>query len=556
MRLSNHQLNGMSPMTRLQRALVPHRQYLTAASVMLLFGAFLVASNASAQMATSVTPTFAIKGFKITGENPLNDGDTSRVLAPYLRTDATIDTLQKATQALETALRDKGFGLHRVALPPQEVGDTVNLSIVKFAVNKVSIEGLARYDESNIRRSLPELKEGTTPNFRTLAIQTAIANESQGKQVTVSLKESEEADKIDANVQVRENKPWNFAVNWANTGNSSSGKDRLTVSGGHSNLFDRDQQFVGAYTTSLSHTRDVKQLGLSYRIPLYELGGVVGVSFTQSDVLGNFGTFTSTGAGKTYGINYTTYLPPNGGYRSYVTLGLDDRVFNGAVINGVKTTLDTRSRPLSLGYNARVETDGSVWGYNTELAVNLPGGSGNDVNAYNNGAAALTYDTTRFRVLRGGANYSAVLGKNWLWSARGLAQYSRNTLIAGEAFGLGGSTSVRGAGERVIAADKGLFTSFEVTSPEVAEGMRLLGFVDAGWLSNNNNAVAAANPARPGSDKLASVGLGLRYALVNGFSMSADYGQLVTGSVVPVTVNSSAPKKGDAKLHVNLSVRF
>ena len=527
----------------------------------LLAMASLAVCSAFAQAPTNMpasapSPVFAIKGFKITGDNPLGDSDTSRVLAPFLRADATIDTLQKATTALETALRDKGFGLHRVALPPQEVGDTVSLTIVKFTLNKITVEGLARYDEVNIRRSLPELKEGATPNFKTLAVQSAIANESQGKQTTVSLKESDEPDKIDANVQVKENKPWNFAINWANTGNASSGRDRLTFSGGHSNLFNRDQQFVGAYTTSVNRSNDVKQLGLSYRVPLYELGGVVGVSYTQSDVLGNFGAFTSTGAGKTWGINYTAYLPPDGGYRGYFTVGFDDKLFNGAVISGVKTTLDTRTRPLSLGYNARKESDGLFWGYNAELAFNLGGGNGNDLNSYTNGGTNLIYDTTSFKVLRGGANYSTVFASNWLWSARGQAQYTPNTLIAGEAFGIGGSSSVRGTGERVIAADKGLFTSMEITSPEVAEGLRVLGFVDAGWLSNNNNLVAAANPGRPGSDRLASVGLGLRYSNPNGLALSADYGRIVTGSVVPITINSSAPQKGDAKLHLNLSVRF
>ena len=107
-------------------------------------------------MATSApAPVFAIKGFKVTGDNPLGDGETSRVLAPFLRTDATIDTLQKATAALEGALKDKGFGLHRVALPPQEVGDTVTLNIVRFSIAKVSIEGRSIYDEANIRHSLP-----------------------------------------------------------------------------------------------------------------------------------------------------------------------------------------------------------------------------------------------------------------------------------------------------------------------------------------------------------------------------------------------------------------
>ena len=555
------------PFKHMVHAAHPQKKFVhsAAAQATLALLCALAAANVAAQAtpaapaaaASAPSPVFAIKGFKITGDNPLGEGETSKVLAPFLRADATIDTLQKATQSLETALRDKGYGLHRVALPPQEVGDTVALEIVKFAINKVSVEGASKFSEANIRRSVPQLKEGATPNFRTLAVQTAIANENQGKQTAVSLKESDEPDKIDATVTVKETKPWNFAINWSNTGNASSGKDRLTFSGGHSNLFDLDHQFVAAYTTSISRSSDVKQLGLSYRIPLYALGGVVGVSYTRSDVLGNFGAFTSTGAGKTWGLNYTAYLPPDGGYRGYFSVGLDDRVFNGAVINGVKTSLDTRSRPLTLGYNARQESDGSFWGYNAELAANLGSGAGNDLNAYTNGSTNLIYDTTRFKVLRGGANYSSVLGKNWLWSARGLAQYSPNTLIAGEAFGIGGASSVRGTGERVIAADKGVFASIEVNTPELSSGLRLLGFVDAGWLANNNNAVAAANPARPGTDRLASVGLGLRYAhSASGAALSADYGQVVTGSVVPTTINSSAPKKGDAKLHVNLSVRF
>src|SRR5207247_238653 len=152
---------------------------------------------------TSVPPPhFAIRGFKVTGDNPLGDGETSRVLAPYLRADASIDTLQQAASALEKDLRDKGFGLHRVSLPPQELGETVTLVIVKFTIAKVEIEGRTVSDEGNIRRMLPELREGHTPNFTKLAIETAIANENPNKQVQVGLKESDELDKIDATVTV------------------------------------------------------------------------------------------------------------------------------------------------------------------------------------------------------------------------------------------------------------------------------------------------------------------------------------------------------------------
>ena len=115
-------------------------------ALLMALSAVLVSAAASAQapavpLTAAAPAVFAIKGFKVTGDNPLGDGETARVLAPYLRSDATLETLQKATAALEAALRDKGFGLHRVALPPQEVGDTVALNIVKFTIGKVTLEG-------------------------------------------------------------------------------------------------------------------------------------------------------------------------------------------------------------------------------------------------------------------------------------------------------------------------------------------------------------------------------------------------------------------------------
>ncbi|MEP6789928.1 MAG: ShlB/FhaC/HecB family hemolysin secretion/activation protein [Ramlibacter sp.] len=495
---------------------------------------------------------FAIKGFTVTGDNPLGDGETTRILAPFLRADATMDTLQKATAALETALREKGFGLHRVALPPQEVGDTVTLNIVKFTINRVTFEGLAIYDEANLRRSLPELREGHTPNFKKLAVQTAIANENPNKQVQLGIKEADEPDKIDANVTVKESRPWTFSASLSNGGSESSGRDRFTISGGHTNLFNRDHQFVGAYTTSLQRTSDVKQLGLQYKVPLYELGGVIGASYTRSDVVGNFGAFSSTGAGHTVGANYTMYLPPDGGRRSYVTIGIDDKVFDASKINDLQVpgTADRRSRPITIGYTARTESDTSVWSYNVDFAFNTHGGHGNDLASYQTEDARI--QTSHWKALHAGASYSAPFRETWLWSVRGQAQYSPDVLISGEQFGLGGQGSVRGTPiERPISGDKGVSGSFEVTTPELYTGLRLLAFLDAGWLGNNS----PNGTNKPSTDRLASAGLGLRYG--NGpFSLSLDYGRLLTSSRVPLTLNSSSPQRGDDRFYLNLAVRF
>jgi hemolysin activation/secretion protein len=536
----------------------PRSTLLALIAVAAAAGAQSPASGPSTPRATppmaspAATPVFAIRGFRIEGENPIGEAEAQRVLAPFVRPNATIEVLQQATTALEAALRERGFGLHRVALPPQEVGDLVRLSVVKFTVGKVAIEGRQIYDEGNIRRTLPELQEGESPNFKTLAIQTAIANENPNKQVQVGLRESEEPDRIDATITVREQRPWTLGLALSNTGSSETGHDRFTVTAGHTNVFNLDHQFVGAYTTSFERSEDVQQLGLAYKVPLYAQGGVIGASYTRSDVVGNFGTFTSTGAGHTFGLNYTHYLAPQGGRRSYVSVGIEDRVFDASRINDIilPGTLDRRSRPVTIGYTARTETDTAIWGYNVDLAWNTGSGANNDLVSYQSEDPRI--DTVHWKAVRGAASYTAPLAQTWLWSARGAFQYSRDVLISGEQFGLGGISSVRGTEiERPLSGDKGVSGTLELTTPELAPGLRLLGFVDAGYIRNNKpNGVN-----RPSSDSLASAGVGLRYAR-GVFAATADYGRIVNGSSVPLSVNSASPQEGDDRFYITLSVRF
>ena len=512
------------------------------------------APAANPPMPASVPPpSFAIRGFRVTGENPLGDAETQRVLAPFVRNDATIETLQQASGVLEKALRDRGFGLHRVALPPQEVGATVTLNIVKFTISKVDIEGRNIYSEANVRRTLPELQEGGTPNFGKLAIQTAIANENPNKQIQVGLKESEELDKIDASIVVKELKPWNIGVGISNAGTANSGRDRFTVTASHSNLWDLDHQFVGAYTTSLQRPSDVKQIGLSYKVPIYSIGGVVGASFTKSDVVGNFGSFSSTGAGHTMGVSYTHYLAPTGGHRSYVSIALDDKLFKATEIDRapVPGTMDRRSTPLTLGYTSRTEADNAVWGYDIAVAFNTGLGAHNDLASYQSeDPARIT--TTKWKALRGNVSYATPFSGGWVMSTRGSWQWSPDVLISGEAFGLGGLGSVRGTViDRPITADSGMQGTFEILSPEWVQGFRVLGFVDGGLLWNND----PNGTSKPSSDRLMSLGAGMRY-VKDWFSFSLDYGRIVLGSKVNPAFNSAAPKKGDHRFYASAQVRF
>ncbi len=88
--------------------------------------------------------------------------------------------------------------------------------------------------------------------------------------------------------------------------------------------------------------------------------------------------------------------------------------------------------------------------------------------------------------------------------------------------------------------------------PRLRTGLRLFGFMDTGWLNNNGGGVV---PTKPESDQLISGGLGVRYG-AGLYNFSMEWGRLVVGSVVPVTVGSNIPQAGDEKVHLNFSARF
>lgn len=493
-----------------------------------------------------------LRGFVIEGDNPLSSRDEALALAPFLRADLTLENLQKAVQALEEALKANGHSLHRVVLAPQEVTDTVKLRVVSFALGEVTVEGAQAFGEDNIRRSLPALKTGTTPDLSQLAVQTALANDNPAKNVQVALRASPTLpDRIDATVRVKDSSPLQWGASLSNTGTAATGRDRLTVSGSHANLWDLDHQFAAAYTTSLARPGDVSQVGLTYRLPLYAAGGMLDASYTRSSVVGQFGAFSSTGAGQTLGIQYTHHYAKDGAMARQASLGLEDKVFDPVSLNGqpLAGQQTRRSRPLTVGYHLRSESDQAYWQASAALSVNLPGGTGNGLAAYQSERPAISTD--KWSALRVEAARVGALDGGWLLGVRMQAQWAPKALIAGEQFGLGGAASVRGTGERVLVGDSGVRGSLELTSPQLWPGARGVVFVDGGWLQRR----AGTSAALPARDSLASAGLGLRWG-DGPWAMGLDYGRIVQGSRADGTLNPDLPRRGDHKLHLSLTTRF
>ena len=481
-------------------------------------GLCCIAFTAQAQWVAEVAaePEFPIATFVVEGATVVNVSRLQAAAAPFAGPQRRFADIERARAAVQQVYIDRGYGAVQVVVPEQEItGGEVRLRVIEARLNRVEVVGGNYHNETNIRRSLPQLQEGSSPNTVALSRSLALANRSPAKDLVVSMGGAEEPGEIAARVVVRDDKPWQVTLGADNTGTPQSGTARASIGFRHSNLFNRDQQWVAQFVTAPENVNDVEIWGTSYRIPLYGWGDSLQFAATYSNVnSGSVAGFAVSGRGSGYGTSYTRNFDPRGPYQHALTLGMDIRDFQSSLdpqfdgIEGLRTDLTVR--PVTLGYEGSWRTQRRQAAGAVNLVQNLRGGSHGKAEDF---AANRIGAEPSYALLR----YSGVFNQNFTneWSAavRVNGQWTNDLLVPVEFFGVGGADSVRGFYTREAGGDRGLRVSTEVFTPELAphlglsrSGLRLLGFVDAGRVRRDEPL-----PGEVGQRTLASVGLGLRF---------------------------------------------
>src|SRR5262249_2169282 len=357
----------------------------------------------------------------------------------------------------------------------------------------------------------PSLKEGASPNTRALGKDAQLVNENPAKQVSVALQAADDPGQVDATVRVTDEKPGRISAYVDNTGTPSTGNFRVGVGYQHANVFNSDNVLNVQAITSPGHVSDVKIFGAGYRIPIYTWGGVVDLLAGYSNV--NSGTvqglFNVSGSGNVYGLRYTQLLGRYDIYDHRLSLGFDYRAYKNDVTlesTGEPLVPNITVRPVTLAYTGRFSTVGQDLAFNLAYSHNIEGGQNGtqaDFDAQRPGAQA------KYSAVRESVTYSKVLPSDFIFRALANAQQTKDLLIPGEQFGMGGVDSVRGYYEREVANDTGWRASLELYSPDFtaktggAWRTRMLVFADAA--RGRDNA-----PPRGPDNKLGSFGLGAR----------------------------------------------
>ena len=501
--------------------------------------------------APSSAPRFAIERFVVEGNTLIPPQEVEALLAPFTGAQRDFGDIQKALEALQASYLERGYNAVRVLVPEQDIrGGAVRLRVIEARIRSVRIEGNRYFDDDNVRASLPALKEGAAPNTRDIGANVTLANENPIRQQRVVLESTPEIGQVDAVVRVVDDDPWRTSAFFENSGNAATGHNRAGVGFLNANFGGADHVLNLQLITSPTQYDDVLIAGAGYRVPLYRRNALLDFFGGYSDV--DSGTlaelFSVSGSGTVLGARYTQVLPRLGSYEQKLGFGFDWKAFdNDVVLIGGSATLvpDVTTFPLVLAYTGRDQEPGRTLAFSLSYAANQPYGDGDA--SPETIAAARAGAKARFQIWRLGASYSLALAQDNILRVALDAQYTRDALVPGEQFGLGGQSSVRGFYERTTAHDVGHRVSVEMYGPESGHlfapdwQMRILGFIDAARGKDQE-------PVRLAKSGLMSVGAGARASKGKRLSLRLD--------VALVTDGTASRETGSVRTHFGIAYIF
>ncbi len=526
----------------------------------------LWAMPASAQPAPAARPappaTAEVSQFAISGNTLLPQSAIDVALVPY-RGRRTVAELQQAALTVQNLYRDAGFGAVIVYLPEQNFASgQVMLKVVEGRIREIVVIGAQRSKTQSLRDQLPELREGRTPQLRTLDAQVQLANQNPSRQIAVVLEPGAATGDVDARISVVERAATAWTLSAENTGTEQTGRWRAGAGWRHADLWGRSHLLSLAAQTSIEKASAVRIGSIAYSAPLPAWAMRLDAYAARSNVDGG-STATAAGAlqfvgrGNVLGVRATRLLPRIGNLEQRITAGVDHREYlNDCSIAGLPEGAcgaagqSVAVTPLTIEYALQRGGD-EAQGVHVALSRNLDRGGRH--------AAASNFEAVRagakpaYTTLRLDAQLQrplSALGSAWRWQLRAFAQFTPDALVPGEQFGLAGAGVVRGYDEREVIGDNALAASFELWGPELGgarwlgRGWRALGFVDAGRVSNRHDAQCRTGLTRC---TLAAVGIGLR--------SGPGPWQLRADLAVPLK-DGNRSDRHHAKLHVAASVTF
>jgi hemolysin activation/secretion protein len=502
-----------------------------------------------------------VRRVEVRGNTLLPASVLDTAVAPAIGPARSFSDLQAAAAAVQSAYARAGYGGVVAYLPEQAPqDDTLVVQVIEGRLARVSVTGQKAFSAEGVRRALPALHEGSTPQVRRIDAQMQLANENPARQMQLLLQPGAQPGEVDASVTVQEHPPQTWSVALDNTGNERTGRWRASLGWQHANLWDLAHVMSAQFTTSPSDPSKVRVFSAGYRAPLPTLLSMVDVYAAYSDVeaatTATFvGDLSFNGKGRLYGVRLSRAFERIATVDPRLALSLERRDYlNNCSITGLpdgacgSAGASVSVQPLSVEL-ALQGSQAPRWSLSAALSRNLQWGGGRSSDAHVE--AVRPGANPHYQVFKAAATLALELPADLALQWRAAGQWTDHALVPGEQFGLGGVASVRGYEERELAGDRGIAMSVELGSPPLWPArmpagamVKAVTFIDGGGVHNK-----LGTPCRNDTPRcdVWSAGVGVRAEGRNWqaalFVANARRGAIRTD-------------RGDTRAHVAMSISF
>lgn len=474
------------------------------------------ATEQPANAQAAAPATFDLLELRVKGNTLIEKKQLERTIYPFLGPKKSIDNVEKARATLEELYRTLGYQTVAVDIPEQDVKNgVVYLQVAEAKITKLRVKDSRYFDQGRIKSTVPELAEGTVPNFPKMQQQLAeLSNQSNDRQVVPVLRAGETPGTLEVDLKVKDEMPFHgkVEINSRNTANTS--RLRTIASVRYDNLWQKFHSASLMYQTAPENPEEVDVLVGSYVMPVFDSDkrlAMYAVSSSSTSQVASAGALAVIGTGDIYGARLISPLKTLKDYSHNITVGLDYKDFKEdlALLGADSLKTPISYLPFMMQYGGNLRGQGSLLSFN--LGVNFAvRGLGSDQQQF---ADKRFLAKSNYAYLTGGMNFRHSLPWDMEFVSRINAQYTDSPLISNEQFSMGGAQSVRGYLETHALADDGVTASMELHSPRLApdewdyvDSMKALLFLDGGrgWLID-------ALPGNAENIALAGAGMGLRF---------------------------------------------
>lgn len=470
-----------------------------------------------------------IREYRVDGAKRLKKLEVEEAVYPYLGPARTEGDVEQARAALEKVYHDKGFQTVSVIVPRQDPRrGVVRLEVVENKVGRLRVNGARWFLPSQIKREVPSLAEGKTPEMNQVGKEITGVNRLADRRVTPVLSQGMEPGTVDIDLNVEDKLPLHGSLELNNRYSASTTPLRLNGSLSYGNFFQKGHTGGASVQLAPENINDALVYSGYYLARVSDKTSLMIQATKQDSNVSTLGGGVVAGPGETYGLQVLFDLPTTQKFYQTVNLGIDYKNLEEDIQLG-KDVISSPIEyvPLSVNYAASWMGEKGFTALNASLNFSLRGLAGSEEDFANkryNADGSYVYlrsDLAHTRDLPGGFQaFGKIQG-----------QVASQPLVNSEQFAGGGLDTVRGYLEATVLGDNGFFGTVEFISPSLiggsarsddsesrkADDWRIYAFGDAGMVG-----IYDALPGQKSQYSLASFGVGSRVNLLKHYNAALD----------------------------------